>query len=198
MKFLVHDEGIFIEQANGLSAKGKHDVKYYSKWERSEPCSSDYEPGLNFEYLEKEKNFFEWIDWADCIVNFDVYDNSTIAFLRSKYPDKSIFGSGKGEWIENSRWKLKQWISKQNLPLQKSYLIKGVNKLRQFIKDKPNHYIKTDLFRSDCESFHAKKYKMVERRIDGLMVKYGVMEDSINFIAEEMLDTKVEIGFDGL
>lgn len=197
MKFLVLDQGIFVEQASGLSDKGRHDVKYHSSWEKSEPCSSDFEPGINFEYLKKEKDLFKWIDWADCIVNFDVYENNIISFLREKYPNKSIFGSGKGEWLENSRWRVKKWIKEQGLPLQKSYLIKGVNRLRDFVKEKPNHYIKTDLFRSDCESFHAKNYKMVEGRLDGLMVKYGVMADDINFIAEEMLDTDVEIGFDG-
>lgn len=197
MRFLVLDQGIFIEQANGLSDKGRHEVKYYSNWEKSAPISSDFEPGKNFEYLQKEKDFFKWIDWADCIVNFDVYDNSTIAFLRDKFPNKSIFGSGKGEWLENSRWKVKKWIKEQGLPLQKSYLVKGVTKLRKFIKENPDHYIKTDLFRSDCESFYAKNYKMVESRLNGLMVKYGAMAEEIDFIAEEMLDTDVEIGFDG-
>lgn len=197
MKFLVLDQGIFIEQANGLADKGRHEVKYYSNWEKSQPQSSDFEPGNNFEHLQKEKDFFKWIDWADCVVNFDVYDNSTIAFLRQKYPNKSIFGSGKGEWLENSRWKVKQWVKEQNLPLQKSYLIKGLTKLRKFIKEKPGHYIKTDLFRSDCESFPAKDYKVVEARLNGLVIKYGAMAEEINFIAEEMLDTKVEIGFDG-
>ena len=197
MKFLVLDQGIFIEQANGLSDNGKHEVKYYSNWEKSQPCSSDFEPGLNFEHLQKEKDFFKWVDWCDCCVNFDVYDNSHISFLRQKYPNKSIFGSGKGEWLENSRWKVKQWIKQQGLPLQKSYLIKGVTKLRDFIKQKPNHYIKTDLFRSDCESFPAKSYKLVEGRLNGLMVTYGAMAEEISFIAEEILDTKVEIGFDG-
>ena len=54
MKFLVHDEGIFVEQANGLSDKGRHEVHYYCEWEKSEPSACDFEPGVNFEYLIKD------------------------------------------------------------------------------------------------------------------------------------------------
>lgn len=196
MKFSVLDQGIFVTQSQGLSANNKHDVKYYSNWQRSEPCFSDFQPGMGVEGLDKVKNFFDTVDWADCIVNFDCYDQDTISFLRKKFPNKSIFGSGNGVWIENDRWKLKKLIQKLGLPLQKSWHIIGVPKLREFIQSHPNVYIKTNLWRSDCESFHAKTYDFVEQRLNGLMVKYGAMSDTIEFIAEEMLDSDVEIGVD--
>lgn len=196
MKFSVLDQGIFVTQAQGLAQGNKHDVKYYSNWQRSEPCFSDFQPGMGVEGLDKVKNFFDTVDDSDCLVNFDCYDQDTIDFLRKKYPMKSVFGSGGAVWIENDRWKLKQLIQKLGLPLQKSWHIIGVPKLREFLKEHPNVYIKTNLWRSDCESFHAKSYDFVEQRLNGLMVKYGAMSDTVEFIAEEMLDSEVEIGVD--
>lgn len=196
MKFSVLDQGIMVTQSQALSANGKHTVKYYSNWQRSEPCFSDFQPGMGVEHIEKVKNFFDTVEESDCLVNFDCYDQDSIEFLKNKYPNKSVFGSGRGVWIENDRWKLKQLIQKLGLPLQKSWHIIGVPKLREFLKSHPNVYIKTNLWRSDCESFHAKSYDFVEMRLNALMVKYGAMADTVEFIAEEMLDSKVEIGVD--
>jgi hypothetical protein len=196
MKFSILDQGIMVTQSQGLSANGKHDCKYYSNWQRSEPCFSDFQPAMGVNGLEKVKNFWDTVDWADCVVNFDCYDQDSISFIKSKYPNKSVFGSGSGVWIENDRWKLKQLVQKLGLPLQKSWRIIGVNKLREFLKEHPNVYIKTNLWRSDCESFHAKTLDFVEMRLRGLDVKYGAMSDTVEFIAEEMLDSEVEIGVD--
>lgn len=196
MRFSVLDQGIMITQSQGLSSNGKHDVKYYSNWQRSEPTFSDFQPGMGVEGLEKIKDFFTSVDESDCIVNMDVYDQDSISFIKKKYPNKSVFGSGAASWLENDRWKLKKLIQKLGLPLQKSYHIIGITKLREFLKKNPDVYIKTNLWRSDCESFHAKSYDFVEQRLNGLVVKYGAMADTIEFIAEEMLDSDVEIGVD--
>ena len=196
MNILCLDQGIFVTQCQGLSDSGKNTVWYYSNWQRSEPTFCDFQPGMGVEGLNKIKNFFDYVDKADLIANMDCYDEDSIEFIRNKYPNKSVFGSGRGVWIENDRWKLKNLIKKLGLPLQKSWHIIGVPKLREFIKANPNVYIKTNLWRSDCESFHAKTYDFVEQRLNGLMVKYGAMSDTIEFIAEEMLDSEVEIGVD--
>lgn len=197
MKFLVLDQGNFVEQASALSAKGKHEVIYYSSWQRMYPKYHDYAPGVNFDYLRKEKYFFKWVEWADCIVNFHVMDNDAIAYLRRKYPQKSIFGSGEGEVLENDRWKLKKTIQSLGLPMQKSYHIIGIERLKEFIKTHPKHYIKINIFRADCESFYAKDYKFVEGKLNDLENKFYPNEDEIEFVAEEAIDTEVEIGFDG-
>lgn len=197
MKFLVLDQGIFVEVSNGLSQNGKHEVRYYTNWEKSQPQHSDFAPGVNFDNLEKAEKFWENIEWADCIVNFDCFDQDAISFLRKIYPKKSIFGSGDGEIIENDRWYVKKLLQQIGLPLQKSYHIIGVTKLIEFLKTHPKVFIKTNKFRQDCESFFAKDYKFVEHRLNSLKVKYGALSDTIEFIAEEKLDTEVEIGFDG-
>ena len=197
MKYLVLDQGIYVEVSNGLSNGGKNSVIYTTNWEKSNPSHSEYAPGVNFEYLIKEKNFFKWVEGSDCIVNFDVFENDCIEFLRKQYPNKSIFGAGSGEILEHDRWKFKQLCKELGLPQNKSYRIIGIKKLREFLKSNPDKYIKTNIFRSDVESFYAKDYDFVEQRINGLQVKFGSLSDTIEFIAEEPINTDVEIGFDG-
>lgn len=197
MKFLWLDQGFFPHLASSLSNNGKHEVVYFSSWETAFSVYESYSPGVNWENIRKEKDFFKWVEWADCILNFDIPDNDTIAYLRRKYPNKSIFGAGNGNRLELDRWLLKKLIQSFGLPLQKSYHIKGINNLEKFIKEKPDKYIKTNIFRTDCETFYAKNYKFVENKLKLLEVKFEPNEDEVEFVAEEPIDTKVEIGFDG-
>lgn len=197
MNFLILDQGIFVECSNGLSRNGKHEVRYYTNWEKSQPQHSDFAPGYNFENLQKVEKFWENVEWADCIVNFDCFDQDSIDFIKKIYPNKSVFGSGAGDVIENDRWYLKKLLQQVGLPLHKAYRVIGLTKLREFLKTHPKVFIKTNKFRQDCESFFAKDYKFVEHRLNALSVKYGALSDTIEFIAEETLDTDVEVGFDG-
>lgn len=197
MKFGVYDQGIFPEVSNALSQKGKHEVTYFTNWQKSQPQHSDYAPGENFDYLKKEKYFFPFVEKMDCLVNFDCFDQDMFEFLKKVYPNKSIFGSGKGEILEADRWKLKKLLQSLGLPMHKAYHIIGISRLRKFLKDSPDKFVKTNIFRQDCESFYAKNYKFVEQRLNALEVKFGSLSDTIEFIAEEPIKTDVEIGFDG-
>ena len=69
MKFSVLDQGIMVTQSQGLSAKGRHSVKYYSNWQWSEPCFADFQPGMGVENLEKVKNFFDLCSRINRIIN---------------------------------------------------------------------------------------------------------------------------------
>lgn len=197
MKYLVNDQGIFVECSSALSDKGRHDVIYTTNFEKSNPQHSEFAPGSGFDYLTKEKNFFNFIKQSDCIVNFDVFQNDEIKFLREIFPQKSIFGSGAGEVLEHNRWALKQQLVKLGLPVGKSYRIIGLDKLRKFLQEKPDKFIKTNIFRKDVESFYAKNYKTVEQRLNGLEVKFGILSDTIEFIGEDPINTECELGYDG-
>lgn len=196
MKILCIDQGIFVELCNRLADGGKNEVRYYCNWQKSQPQFSEYAPGTGFEYLKKEKYFWDSVDWADLIVNFDVLDADIITYLRKIHPNKSIFGSGQGERLEHDRWKLKKLIASMGLPLQKTYHIIGVSKLREFLKTHNDVYIKINIFRQDIESFYAKDFIAIEQRLHSIDMCFGPLADTIEFVAEECIKTDVEVGVD--
>lgn len=196
MNFLVMDCGLYVEQANALSANGKNKVKYWTPWESSQKFE-DYAIGKGFGNLEKIMYLADYYKWADCIVNFDVRFNDTIAFLREIYPNKSIFGSGHGEKLENDRWGLKKIIKDVGLPLHKAVKIKGITELKNHLKINKDKFIKINVFREDVESFYSKDYESIELILDELESSFGPFKEEYEFVVEDAIHTDVEIGFDG-
>ena len=199
IKFLVYDFGLYVHQAEALADGGKNRVKYYTPWPGREPHYKDYCIGKNFGHLEKELYFEKFIDWADAIIFFDVSGNSYCDFLRKKYPEKSVFGCGLGEQLENDRVLLKEWCAEFDLQVSKYEVVKGVTKLKELLK-KTNggKYVKMNIFRGDMESFLAPDFATADSIIDQEVVPHlGMHKEDYDFVVEDLIDTDVEIGFDG-
>jgi hypothetical protein len=141
-------------------------------------------------------SFWDHVDEADLIVNFDVYNNDIIEYARKH--GKLCFGAGWGEVLENSRWAMKQLLKKLGLPVNNAVKIQGVPNLREYLKENKDKYVKIDLFRANLESFHAKDYESVETILDEMDVTLGPFKDIFEFIVEDAIDAdeSVEPGQD--
>jgi hypothetical protein len=193
--FLTYDSGLYSSLAEGLSKHGDKSL-YYTPWGASFfPLYSDYAIGKGFN-MEKVLYFFDHIDKSDCICNFDVHGNDAIDFLRKHFPNKPIFGSGKVEKLENSRWGLKKIIKALGLPVQKSIKIKGVHKLCEYLLENKNQYVKVDIFRGSINSFYAKDYKSVELLTEYIEHELGIFSEDFEFVVEEAIKTDKEWGVD--
>ncbi len=194
MNFLVLDpSGLFTEHANGL-AKGGHKVRF---WTQFNYAFRDYAIGLDYGKLEKILYWSDHVAWADCIVGFDVRLQDVIGFLREQFPHKSIFGSGKASKLEDDRMLLKNFVEMAGLPIQNYETVKGITALREYLKNHPNVYVKTNIFRDDCESFYSKDYQTVETELDQIADHLGAHKEQYDFVVEDTIETDVEIGFDG-
>ena len=194
MKFLVLDpSGLFTEHAAGL-AKDGNKVKF---WTQFNYAFRDYAIGLDYKNLEKVLYWAEHVKWADCIVGFDVRLQDVIGFLRDQYPDKSVFGSGWAGKMEDDRMMLKKFVKQSGLPTQNYVTVKGMAALREYLKKHPNVYVKTNIFRDDCESFYSKDYETVETELDQIADHLGAHKEQYDFVVEDTIPTDVEIGFDG-
>ena len=203
MKFLVNDAGIFTDIAASLSDKGKNDVILCSPWQSVYPSWKDFAAGVGMKGVRKQDKhgnpllFWEQVESADCICNFDVGNNDQIGFLRKMFPKKSIWGSGRGERIEADRIFLKGIIDALELDQVPHKVIKGITALKAYIKSNPDKYVKINVFRGDMESFHAVSEE--DNRADFLKLELTLgpnAEDTL-FIVEDMIDAKAEIGYDG-
>jgi len=197
MNYLVYDFGLYVEQANALADGGKNKVRYFTQWLDKDPHYKDFAVGKNFEYLEKVLYFEDHIDWADCIVFFDVAGNAQCNYLRKTLPNKSIWGSGLGERLENDRVMLKKWCKQFGLPVNKYHVCKGVVELKKYLQEYPDKYIKINIFRGDMESFYAKDFESVEMVLDQIESAFGPHKEEYEFIVEDPIKTDVEVGFDG-
>lgn len=194
--YLVLDNGSYIECANRLADGGKNKVYYFTPYAKAYPTWDSYAPGLNFEYLEKVMYFFDYVDRADVVINFDVTMNDTIKFIRKMYPNKSVVGSAEAEKLEQDRWKLKRVIDAAGLPVQKSWHIKGITELAKLLKEHKEIFVKLSVFRGEQESFYAKDLESVKEKLKLLDIKFACHEEEIEFVCEEKIGKSVELGMD--
>ena len=75
-------------------------------------------------------------------------------------------------------------------------VIKGVEALREYLKEHKNVYVKCSILRGDFETFHSPNYKFVEPKIDELEYRLGAMKYIKEFIVEDAYDNAVETGMD--
>lgn len=195
MNILALDPGgLYCEQANALWKKGDT-VKYWTSWVADQKFDW-YSIGLGFGNLEKVKYAAEWYEWADCIFAPDVTGQDEIAFLRTIYKQKSIFGSGLAHKLEQDRWGLKKVLKDIDIKFSQSERIIGIEKLREYLNTNKDKYIKISTFRGDVESFYAKDAKSVDLKLDELAAARGPFKNKIEFIVEETIPSDVEIGAD--
>lgn len=194
--YLVQDKGLYVHQSEALSEDGKHRVVYHTPWETKDPHFRDYVIGKGFGNLEKTLYPEDFYEKADCIIFWDVSGNSLCNFLRKVYPNKSIWGSGLGERLENDRVLLKEWCAELGLPVNKYEVVKGVDNLRKYLKNNKDKYVKVNIFRGDMESFYSPDYDSIESVLDELAVTLGSSKNEYDFIVEDKIDTDVEAGAD--
>jgi len=197
MTYLVMCCGLYTSLASALSDNGKNRVLYYTPYGSKYPKYEEFAPGDHFEFLEKVKYPFDFIDQADVIVNFDCSNQDMINYLRKKYPEKSIFGSGLGARIEDDRIAFKKWLNLLDLPVVPYKIVKGMTALREYLKSNPKKIVKVNIFRGDFETLKADSLEAVEQVLKDREPKLGMISESIEFIVEDQIDSKAEIGFDG-
>ncbi len=197
MTYLCFDCGLYCNLASALSDNGKNRVLYYTPYGSKYPKYEEYAPGDNFEFLEKVKYPFDYIDKADAIVNFDCSNQDLINYLRLKYPEKSIFGSGLGARLEDDRLSFKKWLGLLNLPVVQFKVVKGMTALREYLKTNPKKIIKVNIFRGDFETLRADSFDAVDQVLKDRQPSLGMIAESMEFIVEDMVESKAEIGFDG-
>jgi hypothetical protein len=195
MNILAIDPGgLYTEQANALWNKGDK-IKYWTSWQADQKFDW-YSIGLGFEHIEKVKYAAEWYAWADCIFAPDVTGQDEIAFLKTIYPKKSIFGSSLAHKLEQERWGLKKVLKSVDIKFAQSERIIGLDGLRDYFIKNKDKFIKISTFRGDTESFYAKDGKSIDLKLDEIAIQRGPFKNRTEFIVEDTISSDVEIGAD--
>lgn len=172
-------------------------VEYYTPWKDAYPTSTELDIGKGFEDegFYRIANFWENIDSVDLFVFPDIYDGDIQLHLQSL--GKNVWGSRKCEQLEMFRAETKDLMRKLDMPVNAYKVIHGVDALREHLNEVEDRYIKVSQTRGDVESFHHIDGMHSAERLDEIKHHLGARGNSMEFIVEEPIKSKIEVGYDG-
>jgi len=189
----VVDDGMFVELACKLGESFK-EVLYYSQWENPYPRMNEGMIGYGMPNITRVDNIWRRFDEVDLFVFPSVYFGELQLFIEKQ--GKRVWGSRRGENMEIFRDGMKAHMEDLGLPVGNYEVIKGMDALRVYLKSHKNVFVKINLWRGQFESFFSKNYKMIECKLNEIDYNLGPFADILDFIVEDELPDKVEIGSD--
>lgn len=194
-KAMVIDHGLFVELAVRL-ARDFGTVYYFMPWVFDFPRSSLAVVGDGLEGVTRVLDFWEVFNEVDIFVFPDIGDGGLQEYLRSI--GKRVFGSGRGERLENDRWWMRKLQSKLGMNMPETDRVTGLENVREFLKDKKDRYVKVSQFRGDVETWKHENPAMTEIFLNELSHTLGAKQKTMEFVIEAMIPAIAEIGYDGL
>ena len=191
---LVYDFGLFTEQAARL-ARDFGTVWYYVPWEDAFPKIEKSLIGQDFDGLVRISNFWEYVDKADIIFIPDTHTGGLVEFLKSK--GYKVAGPGEAESLELNRVLGRKIQKKLGLPTQDTWVVKGLDNLREFLKTKQNVFVKLNTFRGTIETFRHIDYDSSEPLLDHIAYEAGPEKYILEFVVEKEIEG-IEPGTDNI
>lgn len=145
--------------------------------------------------VEKVDSIFgDHFDEVDLFVFCDLYHAHEQVYLEEL--GKRVFGARHGEDLEIYREATKKKMEEMGLPVQPWKVVTGISALREHLKSHNDQHIKIDRWRGLTETFFSPTYEIVEPKLDELEHLLGGFKESMEFIVEEDLPDRVEVGID--
>lgn len=194
---LIYDLGALFPYIAQTLAEGFERVLYCTpRRDPGFPQSRHDVLGEGLPGVERTNEFFEHVGEADTIVFPDVGMGDLQVFLRGL--GKNVWGSGHAEILELDRVGLKKLLRVKRLPLPPTWIIQGVDALREHLEDPENdeQFVKISTYRGDFESYAHKNSWLSETWLRFLDHQLGPLRDRIEFVVEGKIEG-VEVGYDG-
>ena len=193
-KAIVYDRGERLSLACKLGEKLAK-VWYYRPESSSYPTSPKAEIGKGLEEVEKIDNFLKYIDKADYVIYFDVYDGDDQQFYRDK--GYKVFGGGKSAELELDKIFFIEALLKLGLPIPRTYRAESIDEMLDYLKDKTDKFIKSVRYRGDFETYHFVNMKRAESWFDDLKKSLGKNAKTVEALIQNRVESECEPGYDG-
>jgi hypothetical protein len=190
---LVVDNGLFQPFCHVL-AKYFDRVLYCREFRHSFPRPEDLIIGTGYDDITRVESIMGHINEVDLFVFPDSYFAEEQAYLRSI--GKSVFGGGWGERLELDREYLDEVLKDVGLPTIPTEVVKGMKALRERLQEVEDKYIKVSFVRGLMETWHHSDYKLSKPKIDELEFSLGCLSEEQEFIVQDSLEAKREVGSD--
>lgn len=192
---LVVANPLFVSHAERL-ARDFGKVLLYVPISGSFPTLNLGRVGTGLPGVERVDSIFgPHFDEVDLFVFLDLYHADEQTYLEGI--GKRVWGARNGEELEVYRELCKKVMEEHGLPVGPWQLIKGITALREHLKTHDKQHIKIDRWRGLTETFCAESYELVEPKLDEIENLLGGFKEEIDFIVEDDLPDRVEIGLDG-
>lgn len=192
---LVCDQGQFQATALRL-ARDFGKVYYYKPWKKSAPDRVNLSVGDGFDDVTRVRNLFDVINKVDLFVFPDVYDGDLQLHLESL--GKRVWGSRKAEEFEFKRELFKDILREVGLPVAPYKVIVGTPALREYLWNHDGEVIKLSVCRGDSETWTHEDIRVTRSKLDAMDYFYGPLRHYVRFVVEKVIETKIEVGYDGI
>jgi len=194
-RVLQVDYGLFPEMGVRL-ARDVAKVFYFCEFRDAFADHFKARIGDGLEGLERIDDYENYLDKVDLIFVSDIQLGGLTEFLKSK--GYAVCGAGKSEWLEVQRWDSRKYQKDHGLPVQSTWLIKGIDELTEFLKKNKNVIVKiNNNFRGLQETFTSENFDSIEQVVDCMRWKLGPYKPEIEFVVEEKIEG-TEPGLDGI
>ena len=191
---MVIDSGLFVDTAVRLAQDYKRVYYCIPHWIDMFPTLDLVTIGQGLDGIEVVESPWPYFDEIDLWCFPGTYYGEMQQWLCDQ--GKAVWGSKLGEQMEIDREGMKNAMKKLKLPLQPWKSIKGLDALREHLKYNEDKWIKLSKWRGLMETFWSKDYKYVMPKLDDLEHRLGPLKNKVEFIVEDPLPDRVEIGMD--
>jgi len=192
---LVIDQGgLFLPVARRLAHDGFGRVLYYQPWEEGFSKVYRASTGDGYEDIERCEDVWEVKDAVDCFVFPDV--GMAGLQLELEAQGKRVWGSRNASQLELNRPLFLKTLDELGLDVPKHEIVKGLDRLREALRDREDVYIKISKYRGMLETFHWRSWAQDKWVLDAWAVKFGPIGDRFPFLVFDAIDTPLEIGGD--
>lgn len=192
--FCVVDHGLFLPLAHRLADSGAKVYYHNPSWMKAFPVLAEAIIGDGFADIECVPDLWDVKEKVDCFVFPDIYHAGLQLELRKQgYP---VWGSAKGMALEVDRQFFLHKLAELGLDVPEYKVVRGINNLHAYLKDKKDIWIKTSKFRGSFETKHFRSWDLDEKLLDVWAFRFGGLKEHIDFICFTKIDTQLEIGSD--
>ena len=186
--------GLYTHVAEALAPSFRQ-MLYWSEYRDAFPLHYRRYVGTGLPGIKRVDNPWLVIPDVDLVIFPDVGMGGETEFLRVHY-GKLVWGTGLGEVLELNRRELLATQEELGLLTPDYRVIKGVDNLREFLKQHDDVYVKINTFRGDLETFHSITYDISRPKLDEFLGRISGIQEVVEFIVQFPLPGK-EIGYDG-
>ncbi len=190
----VIDSGLFLPVALRLAEDFKRVI--FCQPSEKTPCSVRSACiGDGFERIELVRDVWPHVKEIDLFVFPDVHHAPMQLHLEGL--GKAVWGTKTADVLELNRSMFMDMVEQLGLDVPTYADVRGIDKLREHLRDKEDKYLKVSRYRGDMETFHWRSYEQDSCWLDSMAVWLGPLQNKIKFLIFDAIDTDIELGGDG-
>jgi len=189
----VVDNGLFLPLAHRL-AKDYKRVLYHTHCDQGFPTVGECSIGKGFPDIERCDDIWEVKKEVDLWIFPDIQYSGLQLELESQ--GEIVWGSRAGDDLEIKREYFHKVLGKVGLEVPEFEVVEGITKLREYLANKENVFVKISRYRGSLET---KKFRNMD--LDGVLLdvwamRFGPVGEQIRFMVFTEIPTDLEIGGD--